>query len=168
MATYTWGETIERRRWWQVPCEGPWGAAGAELYKAMHAASCSFRTAHGLADDAALHDNALRITVTDDAVVIAYSLEEDAPASKELPGVAVLLAESLAGMRMSQADLARTANLSTKHVSQLATGKVPLSPDVAVRLEHALGVSAVDWLRADAPRQIAAHHTAHKTEESTR
>jgi addiction module HigA family antidote len=162
MATYTWGETTERRRWWQVPCDSPWGAAGAELYKAMHAASCSYRAAHGLSDDAALADDALRITVTDDAVVISYSLKEDAPAS-----VSVLLAESLAGMRMSQAVLARTANLSTKHVSQLATGKVPISPDIAVRLEDALGVPAVDWLRADAPRQIAAHHAAHKTEEPT-
>lgn len=166
MATYTWGETVTRRRWWQVPCEGPWGAAGAELYKAMYAASLSYRAARGLADDAALTDDALRITVTDDAVVIAYSLKENAPASEELPSVAVLLAESLAGMRMSQADLARTASLSPKHVSQLATGKVPISPDVAVRLEDALGVPAVDWLRADAPRQIAAHHAAHKTEES--
>lgn len=163
MATYTWGETVVRRRFWTVPCEGPWGAAGAELYKAMHAASVAYRTDHGLDDDAPLFDDALRVTVTDDAVIIAYSMERKTP--KELPSVAVLLAESLADRRISQAELARTANLSTKHVSQLATGKVPISPDVAVRLEHALGVPAVDWLRADAPRQIAAHHATHTTEE---
>lgn len=158
MATYTWGETTERRRWWQVPCDSPWGAAGAELYKAMHAASVAYRQDHGLTDDAALADDALRVTVTDDAVVIAYSLEQ-APTPPELPSVAVLLAESLAVMRISQAELARRTDLSTKHVSQIATGKVPMTADVAIRLERALGVAAVDWLRADAPRQIAAHKT---------
>lgn len=61
----------------------------------------------------------------------------------------------LAGL--SQAELARRTGLSTKHVSQLATQTVDLSPHVALLLERELGVPAVEWLRSDAEATIDRH-----------
>jgi hypothetical protein len=76
MATYTWGETVVRRRHWEVPCAQPWGAAYVEVLKAIAAAEASYREHFCFRDDVPLHDDALRITVTDDEVVITYTIEE--------------------------------------------------------------------------------------------
>jgi HTH-type transcriptional regulator/antitoxin HigA len=51
---------------------------------------------------------------------------------------------------MSQRDLARRAGLSPKHVNRLLHGLVPLSPDVAVRLERVIGTPARIWNRLEA------------------
>jgi HTH-type transcriptional regulator/antitoxin HigA len=54
---------------------------------------------------------------------------------------------------MSQVELARRTGLSTKHVSQIATGKVALSIAIALRFEAALGVDAAEWMRAEVARR---------------
>ncbi len=56
------------------------------------------------------------------------------------PGETLL--EMLGEESMSQAELARRTGLSTKHISQIANGHVPISTDVAIRLERATGVPA--------------------------
>jgi addiction module HigA family antidote len=51
---------------------------------------------------------------------------------------------------MSQSSLACKAGLSEKHVSNIITGKVGLTADVAVALERVLGVPARFWLTREA------------------
>jgi HTH-type transcriptional regulator/antitoxin HigA len=60
------------------------------------------------------------------------------------------LQELLEERGMSQRDLARRAGLSPKHVNKLLHGLVPLSPDVAVRLERVMGTPARIWNRLEA------------------
>jgi HTH-type transcriptional regulator/antitoxin HigA len=56
----------------------------------------------------------------------------------------------------SQADLARRADLSAKHVNQLVKGLVPLSPQTALSLEKVTGISARFWSRLEADfRELA-------------
>ena len=50
----------------------------------------------------------------------------------------------------TQAELAERLGYSTKHVSQLINGKVPLSEDAAVRLQTVLGASVGFWLKREA------------------
>jgi HTH-type transcriptional regulator/antitoxin HigA len=60
------------------------------------------------------------------------------------------LQELLEERGMSQRDLARRTGLSPKHVNKLLHGLVPLSADVAVRLERVLGTPALFWNRREA------------------
>jgi HTH-type transcriptional regulator/antitoxin HigA len=55
------------------------------------------------------------------------------------------LRELLEERGMSQRDLARRSGLSPKHVNKLLQGLVPLSADVAVRLERVTGTPARLW-----------------------
>jgi HTH-type transcriptional regulator / antitoxin HigA len=64
------------------------------------------------------------------------------------PGEA--LRELLEEQGLSQRDLARRADLSPKHVNMLLQGLVPLSADVAVRLERVTGTPARIWNRLEA------------------
>ena len=47
---------------------------------------------------------------------------------------------------MTQAELAQRTDLSVKHINRLVKGHVPLSTDVALRLERVTGVSVRFWL----------------------
>lgn len=69
-----------------------------------------------------------------------------------------LLAEELKARGMSQTDLAHRTSLSVKHVNQIIKRNVPLTAEVALSLERALGISARIWLNAEAAWQ--AHNTA--------
>jgi HTH-type transcriptional regulator / antitoxin HigA len=60
------------------------------------------------------------------------------------------LQELLEERDMSQRDLARRTGLSPRHVNKLLHGLVPLSADVAVRLERLTGTSALFWNRREA------------------
>lgn len=82
------------------------------------------------------------------------------------PGDSV--AEVLEDKDMSQAELARRAGLSAKHVNQIIKGNASISPETAVRLENVLDVPARTWLaleatyqghkaRTDARRVLEAH-----------
>ena len=64
------------------------------------------------------------------------------------PGETLL--ELLEERGMSQRDLARRTGLSPKHVNKLLHGLVPLSADVAVRLERVTGLPANFWNRREA------------------
>ncbi|WP_327066795.1 hypothetical protein [Kitasatospora sp. NBC_01302] len=75
MATYTHQERTVRHIEYLVPVP----VAYAEVCKAIVAAERSLKRARGLAVDAALSDDALTVTVTDDAVVIAYTVDVDLP-----------------------------------------------------------------------------------------
>ena len=60
------------------------------------------------------------------------------------------LRELLDEQGMTQRELARRADLSPKHVNQLLHGLVPLSADVATRLERVTGVPARIWNNLEA------------------
>jgi len=77
MASYSWGETVVLRRWWEVKTDRNWrGEAIGELHAAITAAANSYRHAHGLPPDHLLSDDALWVAVSDDAVIISYTIEE--------------------------------------------------------------------------------------------
>jgi addiction module HigA family antidote len=57
-----------------------------------------------------------------------------------------VLEEALTERGMSNADLGRRAELSEKHVSQLINARVPLSLDVAFKLEQVLGIPSTFWM----------------------
>jgi HTH-type transcriptional regulator / antitoxin HigA len=61
-----------------------------------------------------------------------------------------ILRELLDEQGSTQRDLARRADLSPKHVNQLIHGLVPLTADVAQRLEFVTGVPARMWNRLEA------------------
>jgi HTH-type transcriptional regulator / antitoxin HigA len=60
------------------------------------------------------------------------------------------LRELLDEQGLTQRDLARRADLSPKHVNRLLQGLVPLSAEVAQRLERVTGTPARIWNRLEA------------------
>ncbi len=71
-----------------------------------------------------------------------------------LPNYAVppgdTLAEVLDERGMSQAELAQRTDLSPKHINRIVNGHVPISAEVAIRLERATDVPARLWLSLEA------------------
>ena len=67
------------------------------------------------------------------------------------PGSTLL--EVLEVRRMTQKELARRTNLSTKHVNQIILGKAPITPETAILLERVTGVSAGFWNTREADYQ---------------
>ena len=63
------------------------------------------------------------------------------------------LSDLLEERGMSQADLARRTDLSLEYINQLVEGLVPLSTDVALRLERATGAPARFWLKRESTYQ---------------
>jgi HTH-type transcriptional regulator/antitoxin HigA len=51
---------------------------------------------------------------------------------------------------MSQADLARRAGLSVKHVNQIVLGLAPITAETALAFERVVGVPAAFWMRLEA------------------
>jgi addiction module HigA family antidote len=64
-----------------------------------------------------------------------------------------ILAEVLGERGMSQADLARRTDLSTKHINQLIQGEAALSPETALKLERVTQVPARLWSNLEANYQ---------------
>ncbi len=56
-----------------------------------------------------------------------------------------ILLDELRERQMRQVTLARLTGLSTKHINQIIKGHVGITPEVALRLEVALGASAETW-----------------------
>lgn len=73
------------------------------------------------------------------------------------------LAESLERLDMSQAELARRASLTKKHVHELLSGDTGLTPETAAKLSHATGRSARYWLQVEAAWQ--AHQLRQERQE---
>jgi hypothetical protein len=74
MASYSRRTLTVTREEFTVPA-GPHGAPAAEIAKAWNAAERMYRNAHGLAEDAALADNALVFRPGDDEIVISFETE---------------------------------------------------------------------------------------------
>lgn len=56
-----------------------------------------------------------------------------------------ILADELTARGMTHAELALRAGTSAKNVSEIIAGKAPISPDMAIKLEYALGTPAHVW-----------------------
>ena len=56
------------------------------------------------------------------------------------------LADELAELKMSAAELARIIHVPANRISQIISGKRAMTADTALRLEQWLGVSAASWM----------------------
>ncbi|HIU05823.1 MAG TPA: HigA family addiction module antidote protein [Candidatus Coprousia avicola] len=54
------------------------------------------------------------------------------------------------GKGITQSDLAERLGVSRKHVNQILRGKAPISPELALRLEHVTGIPCRAWLAYEA------------------
>jgi HTH-type transcriptional regulator/antitoxin HigA len=68
-----------------------------------------------------------------------------------LPGET--LRETLEELEMTQADLARRTELSTKHINQIVQGAASITPETAVALDRVTGVPARFWNALEANYQ---------------
>jgi plasmid maintenance system antidote protein VapI len=66
---------------------------------------------------------------------------------------AELLRATLRTLHMKQVDLARRTGLSTKHINQIAQGKVGVTNETATLFARATGVPAHRWADAEFVRQ---------------
>jgi HTH-type transcriptional regulator / antitoxin HigA len=87
------------------------------------------------------------------------------------PGWAVMpgevLEEALEDREMSQAELARRTGRPMKTISEIVNGKASITPDTAIQLERALGISATFWNGLEARyREALAQERAHRDLES--
>lgn len=57
-----------------------------------------------------------------------------------------ILVEALEERGMTQAELGRRMARPLKTISEIATGKAAITPETAIQLERALGISAATWL----------------------
>ncbi len=57
------------------------------------------------------------------------------------------LAEYLEVRALSQAEFARKAGLTAKHVSEIVNRKAPVTAETALKLESVLGLKAEIWMR---------------------
>ena len=78
MATWSHRTVTSTRQEWEVPATRPWGACLGDIQSAILAASNAYREAHGLPEDHQLWDDALRLHVTDEAILISFTTEEAA------------------------------------------------------------------------------------------
>ena len=69
------------------------------------------------------------------------------PDDVSLPGETLL--DTLMALGMSQAELAERTGRSRKRVSEVLTGKAPITPDLARDLERILGVPAGFWINRE-------------------
>lgn len=67
-----------------------------------------------------------------------------------ITSVGLLLHAVLAAQGLTQVQVADELGVSVKHLSQVATGKVGLNHELAVRLETVTGVPAMVWSVAEA------------------
>jgi len=67
-----------------------------------------------------------------------------------------ILAETLEARGISQAELASRCGLSEKHISQVIHIKASISPEMALRLERALGVRATLWMNLESMYRLHA------------
>ena len=87
-----------------------------------------------------------KIAGSDERSVSGFS-----PDYSETPGE--ILQMELDARGLTQAELASRTNLSAKHVNQVIKGSATLSPDVALRLERALGIPSYIWNALEANYQ---------------
>ena len=78
-----------------------------------------------------------------------------------------ILAEALQERGMSQSELARRMDRPVKTINEIVNGKAAITPDTAIQLERALGISARLWngLEANYREQLARQRANRELEE---
>lgn len=78
-----------------------------------------------------------------------------------------ILAEALQDRGMSQSELARRMDRPVKTINEIVNGKASITPDTAIQLERALGISARLWngLEANYREQLARQRAELELEE---
>lgn len=78
-----------------------------------------------------------------------------------------ILEETLDALGIKKKDFAESCGLSAKHVSQIISGKAPVTPETAIRFERVLGISDHVWNNLEANyRAFEARRKADKELES--
>ena len=78
------------------------------------------------------------------------------------------LSERLEEIGMTPTELAARTGLSTQRVNQIISGSAPISPETALRLEHATRTAAQVWNNLEimyhdhAPRRMEAQRCRHQ------
>lgn len=67
----------------------------------------------------------------------------------------VILKSELMARGLTQNDLADIINRPAKTINQIITGKMDITPDTAIQLSHALGISAETWLNLQSRYQLS-------------
>lgn len=68
------------------------------------------------------------------------------------------LGNVLAGLGMSQSDLAARTGISAKHINQLIKKNLPVTPETATQLEYVTKIDAETWMSLDAHYQALQAH----------
>lgn len=76
MATFTSRTVKKVTREYEIPTNEPWGAANAEIEKALAAAIADYSQTRGEDANARFYDTSLRWFARDDAIVISFDVEE--------------------------------------------------------------------------------------------
>lgn len=118
-------------------CDGDCGLPEDECW-ARHPVNWSAK----VAGDTHVHGSAEALA----RIVIAAVRSKTPKPPPAPPTVGEAVARTLRSLGMTQVALARITGLTAKHVNQVITGKVGLSPDVAVKFAHATGTPAAVWL----------------------
>ncbi|MCX5587577.1 hypothetical protein [Streptomyces erythrochromogenes] len=79
MATFTSRTITTTRREWIVPTNYPRGACLGDMEAALGAAARDYRHYYNLSDLVTLPDDSLSFTTTDEAIVIAFTVETPQP-----------------------------------------------------------------------------------------
>lgn len=86
------------------------------------------------------------------------------PSHATHPGV--LIADELESREMKQAQLADAMNIAPNVLSELIHGKRNITPELALKLEKALDIDAVYWMRLQVRYEIDTIRIKHRTEIS--
>lgn len=80
--------------------------------------------------------------------MISQSRNEYKPDYATAPGE--ILEETLDALGIKKKDFAESCGLSAKHVSQIISGKAPVTPETAIRFERVLGIADDVWNNLEA------------------
>lgn len=80
-----------------------------------------------------------------------------------------IVQEALEERGLTQSDLARRMGRPTKTINEIVHGKAAITPDTAIQLELALGISSAFWnrLEVDFREHLAAERAQHRWESAT-
>ena len=66
----------------------------------------------------------------------------------------VLKEKLVEGMHLTQAQLSRAIGVSAPRLSMIVRGRLPISPEIALRIERVFGISPQFWLRIRADFEL--------------
>jgi len=66
----------------------------------------------------------------------------------------VLKEKLVEGMHLTQAQLSRAIGVSAPRLSMIVRGRLPISPEIALRIERVFGISPQYWLRIRAEFEL--------------